>query len=93
MPTRHGLTAPVPVPPHRLPRRSFLRIGALGLVLSLGRHTPAYALLVRLLPPLAVLRYPSKALALVALAASLLAGMGVDSFREAPTAGAGAHPR
>jgi hypothetical protein len=31
MPTRHGLTAPVPVVPHRLSRRSFLRIGALGL--------------------------------------------------------------
>ncbi len=31
MPTRHGLTASVPVIPHRLSRRSFLRIGALGL--------------------------------------------------------------
>jgi uncharacterized protein (DUF1501 family) len=31
MPTRHGLTAPVPVVPHCLSRRSFLRIGALGL--------------------------------------------------------------
>ncbi|HEY7154192.1 MAG TPA: DUF1501 domain-containing protein [Gemmataceae bacterium] len=30
MPTRHGLTAPLPVAPHRLSRRSFLRIGALG---------------------------------------------------------------
>jgi hypothetical protein len=31
MPTRHGLPAPAPVAPHRLSRRSFLRIGALGL--------------------------------------------------------------
>src|SRR5207302_8567323 len=31
MPTRHGLTAPLPVVPRRLSRRSFLRIGALGL--------------------------------------------------------------
>jgi hypothetical protein len=31
MPTRHGLTAPAPVAAHRLSRRSFLRIGALGL--------------------------------------------------------------
>jgi uncharacterized protein (DUF1501 family) len=31
MPTRHGLTVPVPVAPHRLSRRSFLRIGAMGL--------------------------------------------------------------
>lgn len=30
MPTRHGLTAPVPVAPHRLSRRGFLRTGALG---------------------------------------------------------------
>src|SRR5260370_13308138 len=31
MPTRHDLTAPVSVVPHRLSRRGFLRIGALGL--------------------------------------------------------------
>src|SRR5690242_17111860 len=31
MPTRHGLTTPVPAVPHRLSRRGFLRIGALGL--------------------------------------------------------------
>src|SRR5262244_1211443 len=31
MPTGHGLTAALPVAPHRLSRRSFLRIGALGL--------------------------------------------------------------
>jgi hypothetical protein len=31
MPTRHDLTAAVPVVPHRLSRRGFLRIGALGL--------------------------------------------------------------
>ena len=31
MPTRHGLSAPVPAFPHSLSRRSFLRIGALGL--------------------------------------------------------------
>ena len=31
MPTRHGLTGHLPVAPHRLSRRSFLRIGALGL--------------------------------------------------------------
>ncbi len=30
MPTRHGLTAAASVVPHRLSRRSFLRIGALG---------------------------------------------------------------
>src|ERR1700688_4746008 len=30
MPTRHGRTAPLPVAPHRLSRRGFLRIGALG---------------------------------------------------------------
>jgi hypothetical protein len=31
MPTRNDLTVPLPVAPHRLSRRSFLRIGALGL--------------------------------------------------------------
>jgi uncharacterized protein (DUF1501 family) len=31
MPTHHGLTGHLPVAPHRLSRRSFLRIGALGL--------------------------------------------------------------
>jgi hypothetical protein len=48
MPTRHGLTAPVPVAPRRLPRRSFLRVGALTLggltlgdVLRLRAESPA----------------------------------------------------
>jgi len=31
MPTRHGLAAALPIVPHRLSRRSFLHIGALGL--------------------------------------------------------------
>ena len=31
MPTRHGPTTPAPAAPHRLSRRRFLRIGALGL--------------------------------------------------------------
>lgn len=31
MPTRYDLTPPLPVNQHRLSRRSFLRIGALGL--------------------------------------------------------------
>jgi uncharacterized protein (DUF1501 family) len=31
MPTHHGFTTPSPVAPHRLSRRSFLQIGALGL--------------------------------------------------------------
>jgi hypothetical protein len=65
----------------RRPRRLYLLGLLLGsLVFGLGKYTPAHAALVELLPPLAMLRFPVKALVLAALAWSLLAGFGVETW-------------
>ena len=54
-------------------------LGALGtaLVLSLGRYTPAFAL-VHAIPPLSLIRYPAKYALPMALAWALLVGLGAD---------------
>lgn len=52
---------------------------AFGLLYALGPHTPFYDLAVAALPPLRLLRYPSKATVPVALALCLLAGLGVHA--------------
>lgn len=66
------------------PRRSLARglvILVLGaLVVALGRYTPIYDLLA-LVPPVRMLRYPVKALVVVAFGWSLLAGLGLDTLR------------
>ena len=49
-------------------------------VFALGRHTPLYEMAVALVPPLRVLRFPSKAMALVSLAWAVLAGVGLDRW-------------
>jgi hypothetical protein len=54
--------------------------GLTALLLAAGRHAPFYSFAVWLFPPLAALRYPTKALALTALAASYLAGLGADAW-------------
>ena len=58
-----------------------LAVLAAAAVFALGRHTPVYETAVALVPPLRVLRYPSKAIVLVALAWALLAGVGFDRWR------------
>ena len=50
------------------------------LVFSLGTHAPLYGLLYRLLPGLSWLRVPPRVLLLLALAANLLAALGVESL-------------
>lgn len=52
---------------------------AVSLVLALGGNTPVYRLLTRLLPPLLGFRAPARAFCLVTLAASVLAGRGLDA--------------
>ena len=64
-------------------RRAVL-VGLLGaVVFALGRHTALYEIAVGLVPPLRMLRYPSKATALVAFAWAVLAGMGFDAWSRA----------
>jgi hypothetical protein len=54
-----------------------------GGLLALGRHTPFYEAVVGSLPVVNGFRYPMKALVLVAVGWSLLAGIGLDRLREA----------
>jgi hypothetical protein len=51
-----------------------------GALVALGRHAPAYDAAVALIPPLRALRYPAKAMTLVAFAWALLAGMGYEAW-------------
>ena len=62
-----------------------LAVLAPSLIFALGRHTPVYEVAVALVPPLRVLRYPSKAMVLVALAWALLAGVGFDRWKTSET--------
>lgn len=61
--------------------RLFLAIGGgVAVAAALGRFTPVYDVLVTLLPPLTLFRYPVKLMLLVSLVASLLAGFGVRAL-------------
>lgn len=67
----------------RRPHQLFLSgVGLLALLFALGRATPVQAIVARI-PPFTLIRYPSKATILVALAWSLLAGIGFDAWTEA----------
>ncbi len=68
-----------------LPRRARLALAAaivFTLLAALGGHTPAYAVVTRLLPPLAMFRYPVKAMIALAFAWALAAGRGTDAWRD-----------
>jgi hypothetical protein len=62
-------------------RAAALAVLAAAAVFALGRNTPLYELAVALLPPLRVLRFPSKAMAVVAFAWALLAGVGFERWK------------
>ena len=69
-------------------RARFLACLAAGALLyALGRHSLVYDAFTLLIPPLRVLRYPVKAMLVVAFAWSLLAGMGYDVWRRAASEG------
>jgi len=63
--------------------RFSVALAILGIVLSLGRATPLYPVLFRILPGMNWLRVPSRLMFLVQLAWALLAGMGWDAVRQA----------
>lgn len=54
---------------------------AIGTILvAMGRHGWVYSLLVQILPPLRMIRYPVKAMVLVGFCWSLLVGLGVEAW-------------
>src|SRR6185295_7215157 len=67
--------------PTRRHRRLLVAAVIAGALVALGRHTPVYEAAVAVLPPLRALRYPAKAMTLVAFAWALLAGMGFEAWR------------
>jgi hypothetical protein len=71
------------VAPRSRTRSFLLGLGAAAFLFSMGPHTPFYGALVAVVPPLRSLRYPSKAMILVAFAWALLAGLGFDAWRTA----------
>jgi hypothetical protein len=58
-------------------------VGLLSVLVALGRFLPVHGLLTWLVPPLQLLRFPSKALVLAALCAALLAGLGLEDLIQA----------
>jgi Bacterial membrane protein YfhO len=68
--------------PAPTPRSPWLITGAGCLLVSLGLHTPVYAAIVGLVPPLAMLRYPSKAMVGVALSWAVLCAVGLETQRR-----------
>jgi hypothetical protein len=63
-------------------RHSFVLAGVavLSVLVALGRHTVFHAAAVAFLPPLAILRFPQKAMLVAALALALLAGLGFETW-------------
>lgn len=70
----------------RAGRWFWLAIAAAGWVLALGDQTPAYSLLVQLVPGMSWLRVPARFLFVAVLALAMLAGIGWDSLSESTTA-------
>ena len=56
-------------------------LGVIALVLSLGRYGGLYQVFSQLVPLWSVFRYPEKLMGVVAFAASMLAGAGLDALR------------
>ena len=61
-------------------------IGAIGFLLSLGLQTPLYAIVYKLLPPMAGLRAAARFGNLFLLAMALLAGLGLAALRQSDAA-------
>ncbi len=76
-----GLVTGAAAGPAHPARRFLLLLGGVGLLLALGRHAPFFDAAVFILRPLRILRYPVKAMVLVAFAWALLAGLGFEAWR------------
>jgi hypothetical protein len=63
-------------------RRFAFALLVLGVLGALGRYTPAYRFFTIVFPPLTLVRYPMKAMALVALFWAVLAAAGLEASRR-----------
>jgi hypothetical protein len=63
-------------------RRTLVLVGAASVVMALGSHTPAYGFATWLIPPLRIVRYPVKLMLLISFIWALLAGIGLDAWRQ-----------
>ena len=68
---------------HRQERWWFAALGLVGWLMALGRWNPVYSWL-RLVPVLNLFRVPARYLAGTGLALTYLAGLGLESLRDAP---------
>jgi len=72
-----------------VPRRTRLAgfLGTtMGFLIALGKHAAAYSWAVTLIPPLRILRFPSKAMIPVTVLICVLAGVGAESVRRSSRA-------
>ncbi|MGH9404432.1 MAG: YfhO family protein [Terriglobia bacterium] len=66
-------------------RRFVMGAAMAFLIFVLGSYTPVFALVYLAFPPLGLVRFPIKLLVIFALLVALLAGWGVDAFRDEGT--------
>ncbi|MCG6922520.1 MAG: YfhO family protein [Acidobacteria bacterium] len=59
-------------------------VAILAVLVSMGRHTPVYALMVQLIPGAGLFRFPTKVTVATAFAVAMLAGIGLQSLRVRP---------
>src|SRR4029079_3329216 len=65
----------------RPPSRALFLVALAAALLAMGRHTPFYAWVAAVVPPVRMFRYPVKAMLPVALCWALLAAFGLDAWR------------
>ncbi len=75
--------------PTRAPRSFLLATGVAATLVALGPRFGLYNVLLWMLPPLRMLRFPVKAMVLASFAVASLAAAGVDAFRIGPGSGRG----
>lgn len=75
--------------PVRARAAALLGAAALATAFAMGPHGPVYPLVALLVPPLRVIRYPSKTMLVVGLALAVLAGLGARSLRRGALAARG----
>lgn len=74
-------------PEYKKPARFFIWLGLAGLIMALGKYTPAHSFLYKFLPGFNLVRYPVKYIFILNLSLVALAGFGFESFLSRPKHG------